>query len=83
MEFTVFAGLVAPVLAALIQKSGWGGKTQYFAFVAVVAVLTCFGYWASLYPAGWGKIGGVFAGVLAVGQGVYALMEPYFKQLRR
>lgn len=83
MEFAVFAGLVAPVLAALIQKSGWSGKVQYFAFVAVTAVLTGVGYWASLYPAQWGKVAGVFAGILAVGQGVYALLEPYFKQLRR
>jgi hypothetical protein len=83
MEFTVFAGLVAPVFAALIQKSGWSGKTQYFAFVAVTIFLTGLGYWASLYPAGWSKFAGVFAGILAVGQGVYMLLEPYFKQLRR
>lgn len=83
MEFAVFAGLVAPVLAAAIQKSGWSGKVQYLAFVAITAVLTGVGYWANLYPAQWGKAAGVFAGILAVGQGVYALLEPYFKQLRR
>ena len=82
MEFAVFAGLVSPVLAAVIQKSGWSGKVQYFAFVAVTAVLTGIGYWANLYPAQWSKVAGVFAGILAVGQGVYALLEPYFKQLR-
>lgn len=83
MEFAVFAGLVAPVLASLIQKSGWDGKVKYFAFVAVTAVLTSIGYLSNLYPAGWSKFAGVFAGILAVGQGVYALLEPYFKQLRR
>lgn len=83
MEFAVFAGLVAPVLASLIQKSAWTGRVKYFAFVAVTAVLTCVGYWASLFPDQWSKTAGVFAGILAVGQGVYALLEPYFKQLRR
>lgn len=82
MAFAAFAGLLAPVITSLVQKSGLPGRVQYLIFISVVGVLTAIGYFAQLYPGGWEWVAGILSSIIAIGQGVYALFEPQFKKLR-
>lgn len=81
MSFIAFAGLVASVFTAALSSFKLSGRTKYFLYLGVVAVLTVIGYVFDLFPGTWEAVGAHLAGILAVGQAVYGLFKPQLENL--
>ena len=73
---SIWVGMVAVVLAAILLRSTWSRQTKTWVTIALVVVLTVFVWWTSAYPASWQLLAAIFAQIYAASQIVYLALKP-------
>lgn len=71
-----FAGALAPLLIAAVNRSGWSATAKRWVAIAVSATLTGLVWALTRYPESVSAILGELGGVIAAAQVAYAVLKP-------
>lgn len=71
-----FAGALAPLIIAAVNRSGWSATAKRWAAIAVSATLTGLVWALTRYPESVSAILGELGGVIAAAQVAYAALKP-------
>lgn len=71
-----FAGALAPLLIAAVNRSGWSATAKRWVAISVSATLTGLVWALTRYPESVSAILGELGGVIAAAQVVYAALKP-------
>lgn len=71
-----FAGALAPLLIATVNRSGWSATAKRWVAIAVSATLTGLVWALTRYPESVSAILGEMGGVIAAAQVAYAAIKP-------
>lgn len=71
-----FAGALAPLLIATVNRSGWSATAKRWVAIAVSATLTGLVWALTRYPESVSAILGEMGGVIAAAQVAYAALKP-------
>lgn len=75
-DVSVWVGIVAAFLAAIILRASWSRLVKAWVTVGLVVVLTIFVWWMSAYPATWQLLAAIFAQIYAASQIVFYALKP-------
>ena len=71
-----FAGALAPLLIAAVNRSGWSATAKRWVAISVSATLTGLVWALTRYPESVSAILGELGGVIAAAQVAYAALKP-------